>query len=113
MSSGKEQVASVRNYLLQLSSLDALDLPTEIEGVFCLATKRHKKTHNCCCGKRVKFHQKSHRFDGNCIRYRRRSARTNSRRNQWLHEGSAGREWAGCDGPALRARSELQSRDCD
>src|SRR5690348_15405024 len=43
MSSGKEQVASVRNYLLQLSSLDALDLPTEIEGVFCLATKRHKK----------------------------------------------------------------------
>src|SRR6185369_9015092 len=40
-SSGKGPVASElisRNYRV----LDALDLPLEIEGVFCLAMKRHK-----------------------------------------------------------------------
>src|ERR1051325_10098058 len=40
---------------LQLSSLDALDLPMESGGVFIFSHKRHRKHTNCLCGKRVKF----------------------------------------------------------
>ena len=93
-----------------LSSLDALDLPTEIEGVFVLATKRHKK-HNCLCGKRVKTMRRVVVSILITLIVVGAAASTNSRRcNQWLHKRSAGRECAGRDGQALRSRAQLQSR---
>ena len=45
ISSGKEQVASRVNQVFQLSSLDALDLPVEIEGVFVFSHKKPQKAH--------------------------------------------------------------------
>ena len=47
MSSGKEQWRQLANYFNH-RVLDALDLPLEIEGVFVLATKRHKKHMTVC-----------------------------------------------------------------
>ncbi|MEN3330624.1 MAG: hypothetical protein V7638_5431 [Acidobacteriota bacterium] len=39
---------------VELSSLDALDLPMEIEGVFIFAAKRHKKHKSVFCERESK-----------------------------------------------------------
>jgi hypothetical protein len=61
ISSGQEQVASQqtgrRTTFLQTSSLDALDLPMEIGGVFVFSHKKAQKHKIVCVGKRVKSNE--------------------------------------------------------
>src|SRR5689334_16525301 len=99
---------------LQLSSLDALDLPMEIGGVFVFSHKKAQKAHKLFVWKEGQIHEKNFCFD-----LAGRSEHCNDpgtdRKwcNQWLHKGSARGERAGCDGQALWTRSHLQSRNGD